>query len=338
VSPARWLRDHAANDRLLAVHVPLGTRTDARVRDLPALLRPADLVVINDAATLPASIVVRHADERFELRLASRVVDGSAWGVAFGAGNWRTPTELRGIAPRVEEGDALTIDGTGVTGHVVERLHGRLVRVDWEVPTAQLLAAIYAHGRPIQYSHVDRELPLWAVQTPFASRPWGVEMASAGRAIGPSMVSSLRAANISVAWLTHAAGLTSTGDPELDAMLPLAEDFEIPLETVRAVGTARARGGRVIAVGTTVVRALESASETGMPRPGPGTATRKLDSSYCRRVVDGLLTGFHESGSTHLRLLSAFAPAELLTETYRHADREGYLCHELGDVNLILAS
>ena len=120
-------------------------------------------------------------------------------------------------------------------------------------------------------------------------------------------------------------------------MLPLPEDYEVPAETVLAVERTRARGGRVIAMGTTVVRALESAASSGRLVAGAGTATLKLDPTYVRRVVDGIVTGFHEEGSSHLRLLGAFAPKELLASAYEHATRAGYLCHELGDVNLVVA-
>ena len=338
MSPARWLRDRPADDRLLAVDVASGARVDAHVRDLPSFLRAGDVVVVNDAATLPASLDVRRGDELFELRLASRISESSGWAVAFGAGSWRTPTEKRAMPPELKVGDALVVVRTDVVLHVTESLLGRLVRISWESSQEDVLGAVYAEGRPIQYSHVDRDMPLWAIQTPLASRPWAVEMPSAGRSLGPTIVSGLRHIGVEVHRLTHAAGLSSSGDPRLDAMLPLEEDYEIPVETAVAVNAARDRGGRVIAVGTTVVRALESAGPNGRVEPGAGAATLKLDALYRRRVVDGLVTGFHEKGSSHLRLLSAFAPEALLASTYEHAETMGYLCHELGDVNLVVGA
>jgi S-adenosylmethionine:tRNA ribosyltransferase-isomerase len=338
VSPARWLRDRPAEDKLLAVDVATGARVDAHVRDLPSFLRAGDVVVVNDAATLPASLEVRRGDERFELRLASRLRASSGWAVAFGAGSWRTPTEQRARPPELRPGDALTVVRTEVALRVTEAVRGRLVRISWESTDEAVLCAVYAEGRPIQYSHVDRDLPLWAVQTPLASRPWAVEMPSAGRSIGPAIVSDLRNIGVLVHRLTHAAGLSSTGDPRLDAMLPLEEDYEIPEETAAAVNAAHDRGGRVIAVGTTVVRALESAGASGRVEAGAGSATLKLDAQYRRRIVDGIVTGFHERGSSHLRLLAAFAPETLLASTYEHAETTGYLCHELGDVNLIVGA
>lgn len=337
MTPARWVRGDAAGDRLLAVDVGDASQVDAHVRDLPSLLRPGDLVVVNDAATLPASLPARIGDVRFELRLASRLGRDVTWAVAFGAGSWRTPTERRVLPPALGDGARILLEGTGVSA-LVASARRRLLRLRWDAPTKEVLDAVYAIGRPIQYSHLERELPMWAVQTPLASRPWAVEMPSAGRALGPGVIAALRARAIAVRSLTHAAGLSSTGDPELDALLPLPEDYELPEATAEAIVATRRDGGRVIAIGTTVVRALESAGAAGTLVAGPGTATLKLEPGYRRRVVDGILTGFHEEGSSHLRLLAAFAPPGLLASAYAHAERAGYLCHELGDVNLLLAA
>jgi len=140
---------------------------------------------------------------------------------------------------------------------------------------------------------------------------------------------------VSLAWLTHAAGLSSTGDAALDAALPLPERYEVPEATVEAVARARAAGGRVVAVGTTVVRALESAAQDGRLRAGRGLATLRIDGGFRPRVVDGLLTGLHEDGTSHFELLKAFAPAAFLEPALRHAAEAGYLGHEFGDALLI---
>ncbi len=126
-----------------------------------------------------------------------------------------------------------------------------------------LWAALYREGRPVQYSYLAHDLPLWAVQTVYAARPWAFEMPSAGRPLSWEILLALRRKGVRWASLTHAAGLSSTGDPAIDAALPLAERYDIPAATVRAVADTRARGGRVIAVGTTVVRALEGAAVEG---------------------------------------------------------------------------
>jgi S-adenosylmethionine:tRNA ribosyltransferase-isomerase len=138
--------------------------------------------------------------------------------------------------------------------------------------------------------------------------------------------------------LTHAAGPSSTGDPALDARLPLPEAYEIPEGTAAAVGDARARGSRVVAAGTTVVRALESAWSGGRVRAGAGVARLRLDAAHALRAVDALLTGMHEPGSSHFALLTAFAPAEVLERAHAAAEAAGYRAHEFGDSMFVCAA
>jgi S-adenosylmethionine:tRNA ribosyltransferase-isomerase len=143
---------------------------------------------------------------------------------------------------------------------------------------------------------------------------------------------------VDVAVLTHAAGLSATGDPVLDDALPLPERYEIPEATVAAITDARAGGGRVVAVGTTVVRALEgsAASNRGRVRAGAGVTDLRIGSSHRPQVVDGLLSGIHDPGSSHFELLTAFAPRAFLESAAQHAEAAGYLAHEFGDACLVL--
>jgi S-adenosylmethionine:tRNA ribosyltransferase-isomerase len=184
---------------------------------------------------------------------------------------------------------------------------------------------------------VRAPLALWHVQTAYASRPWAAEAPSAGRPLTWRLLLEARRRGVGLATVTHAAGLSSTGEPALDAALPLPERFDVPRETVAAVGRTRAAGGRVVAVGTTVVRALESARDgAGALRAGEGEARLRIDGRFRRRVVDGLLTGIHQPGESHFDLLQAFAPEPLLRRALAHAEAEGYLAHEFGDSCLIL--
>jgi S-adenosylmethionine:tRNA ribosyltransferase-isomerase len=177
-------------------------------------------------------------------------------------------------------------------------------------------------------------------------------MPSAGRPLSWEILFALRRRGIELASLTHAAGLSSTGEPALDQALPLPERYDLPEPTVQAVAAARARGGRVIAVGTTVVRALEGAARAleregatpgtlrdgaapGTLRPGSGITDLVLGPDTELRICDGILTGIHGPGESHFRLLAAFCPTEALAAAFRHASRAGYLCHEFGDLSLI---
>jgi S-adenosylmethionine:tRNA ribosyltransferase-isomerase len=196
-------------------------------------------------------------------------------------------------------------------------------------------AALYRVGKPVQYAHVPARLALWDVQNVYASRPWAVEMPSAGRTLRAETILALRGRGIGVARVTHAAGLSSTGDPAIDALLPLTERYHVPTQTAAAVNTARRRGGRIVAVGTSVVRALESASRSGTVAAGGGVTDLRLGPGVRRRVVDALLTGVHEEGTSHFALLGAFASARRLDDLTDVTARERLLGHEFGDAWLV---
>jgi S-adenosylmethionine:tRNA ribosyltransferase-isomerase len=335
MNAATWPREDPLAERLLVVDSAAGSYEDARVRDLPRLLRRGDLVVVNDAATLPASLFGETEGARIEVRLATR--RGDLWTcVAFGAGDWRTRTEDRAPPPVLVPGQRIVFDAS-LSADVVSVPSARLVELEFRPGGASFLEALYRLGHPIQYAYVKHALPLWAVQTSYASRPWAVEMPSAGRPLTWSLLSELRARGIEVARVTHAAGLSSTGDKELDAKLPLPERSDIPEPTVRAVARTRARGGRVIAVGTSVVRALEGrVMLRGELLSGEADTDLVMGPGYRRRVVDGLLTGIHEPTASHYALLRTFVAADVLYEAYDHAGNAGYLNHEFGDSSLIL--
>lgn len=179
-------------------------------------------------------------------------------------------------------------------------------------------------------------LALWSVQTAFAARPWAAEMPSAGRPLSWSTLLELRRRGVEIAALTHAAGLSQVGDPALDALLPLPERYDLPASTVAAIAHTHARGGRVIAAGTTVVRALEGCfAEQGALRPGHGETSLLLHAGFVPRVVDGLLTGMHDPSESHFHLLRAFASEPVLLAAWRHASAAGYLQHEFGDATLL---
>jgi S-adenosylmethionine:tRNA ribosyltransferase-isomerase len=257
----------------------------------------------------------------------------------FGAGDHRTPTEERPPPPRLAAGAALDL-GPDLEA-VIERVwpaSARLVDLRFRAGAARLWAALYRHGRPIQYAYVPDPLALWDTQTRYAARPVCAEMPSAGRPLTWEVLLELGRRGVGVAALTHAAGISSTGDAALDALLPLPERYEIPAETVRAVRAARQGGGRVIAVGTTAARALEGAAARGGGElaAGAGVTDLVIRRETQLRVVDGLLTGMHGPKESHYRILEALAPRDLLRRAHAHAEAEGYLAHEFGDATLVL--
>lgn len=340
MTPVPWPRDEPLDERLLVLDPRTGDRRDARVRDLPRHLAPGDLLVVNDAATVPASLAaLTSRGEAVELRLAAHLDDARWRAALLGAGDWHTRTEHRPAPPPVAAGERLHVaPELDVLVEEVDPLRPRLLVVRFSLRGAALWAALYRRGRPVQYAHVDRALSLWHVQTPFASRPWAVEMPSAGRPLTWALLGELRRREVRLARVTHAAGLSSTGDPAIDAALPLPERFDVPGATVQAIAETRRAGRRVVAAGTTVVRALEGSAllHGGELRAGEGTTDLHIDAQFRPRIVDGLLTGLHELGSSHRQLMQAFAPEPMLARAWDHADARGYQDHEFGDVCLVL--
>jgi S-adenosylmethionine:tRNA ribosyltransferase-isomerase len=321
--------------RLLVIDAAGGMRHAAR-GTLLEFLRPGDLVVANDAATLPASLHGRHAPSGapIEVRLAARASlsrdDVRFAAVVFGAGDWRTRTEERPLPPRLAPGETLALGPLTAT---VDALlgHARLVALRFQGSPDAVWAGIARHGRPIQYAYLSEALALWDVWTPLAALPVAFEPPSAGFALDWSLLAAMRLRAVDFATITLAAGISSTGDPALDARLPLDEPYRVPFATAAAMRRAKATGARVIAVGTTVVRALEHSQG----RPGDGVADQRIGPGTPLGVVDAILSGTHEPGESHYQLLRAFAEDATLAGVIAELEARGYRTHEFGDSMLV---
>jgi S-adenosylmethionine:tRNA ribosyltransferase-isomerase len=275
--------------------------------------------------------------QAIEVRLAARpspavyeISDFSA--VIFGEGDFHLRTEDRPLPPPLAPEDRLELGPLRAT---VERIldHPRLVTLHFDGSPVEIWEGLTRHGRPIQYSHLQDPLRLWDVWTPIAGPPVAFEPPSAGFALDWRALAAMRAGGIEFATITHAAGISSTGDPELDRRLPFDEPYRIPKSTALAVECARSRGGRVVAIGTTVVRALEHASDSpaGRLRAGDGVATGRIGPGSRLRVVDAILTGVHEPGAGHYELLRAFADDRTLARAGQELEAGNYRTHEFGD-------
>ena len=307
-------------------------------RALATFLQADDCVIANDAATLPASLHGIHdrTGETIEVRLAGRpslapdeVARFSA--IMFGSGDFRTPTEARAAPPGLLPDDRLTLGP--LTAIVVRFLgHPRFVELRFDGSAAHIWHAFALHGKPVQYAHLDSPLALWDIWTPIAAQPVAFEPPSAGFGLDWRFVESLRARRIPFATLTHAAGLSSTGDAGLDRRLPFDEPYRIPAATAALIQATRARQGRVVAIGTTVVRALEhAASVDGIVHAGDGVATQRIGSDTRLRVVEVIVSGTHEPGSSHYELLRAFADDATLDRVTTALEGHHYRTHEFGD-------
>ena len=319
--------------RMLVSRRSSGEISHHAFRDLPGLLLPGDLLVVNDTGTLPAAV---RASRELAVHFSSPLPDG-AWLV-----------ELRQVKDKIS-----IPNGHGCVGQLISLPCGAVLTLEGQA-TARLWRArlsvavlpyLLRHGVPIRYSYVRRDWALTSYQTVFAQRPGSAEMPSASRPFTPSVVTQLVARGVLIAPLTLHAGVSSLEADED----PYPEPYDVPPATARLVNHVRAHGGRVIAAGTTVVRALETAA---LPRAdgrsgrsggsgGPVAASAGWTSHVVTpqtgvKVVDGLLTGLHEPRSSHLRMLAAFAGPELLSRCYETAISYGYLWHEFGDVHLLL--
>ncbi|MBA2450965.1 MAG: S-adenosylmethionine:tRNA ribosyltransferase-isomerase [Chloroflexi bacterium] len=306
----RMLVSYRADDRI--VH--------ARFANLPNFLERGDLVVLNDSATLPAELTARQSDgSELDLHLSTRL-----------------PSRLWVVEPRrarVAVGERLLLpEGGAATLLGPYSGSDRLWVARLELP-APLLRYLARWGRPITYSYVDRAWPLEMYQTVYAAEPGSAEMASAGRPFTCELLDRLAERGVSTARLTLHTGVASLEKDEP----PYEEAYRVPPETADAVRRTREAGGRVIAVGTTVVRALETAANAeGRVVAGRGWTGLVITPERGVRVVDGLLTGFHEPKATHLAMLDAIAGRRHVARAYQAALEHGYLWHEFGDVHLML--
>lgn len=304
----------------------------ARFRDLGEELQPGDLVVVNTSDTLPAAVDgVRAGGEPVVVHVSSPRPDGT-WVVELRRPDGRGPVRDGRVGEVVVlvSGTELRLDQPEPTpgSHLGPRLWRVRLRLDG--PLEDELGRI---GRPVAYGYLDGRWPLSAYRTVFGRHPGSAEMASAGRPFTDRMVTDLVTRGIVLAPVRLHAGVSSleVGEP------PQPERFEVPAATARLVEHTRRSDRRVVAVGTTVVRALESAARPdGAVEPARGWTDLVLGPRRRARVVDGLVTGWHERDSSHLALLEAVAGTELVTAAYEVAASEGYLLHEFGDSCLLL--
>lgn len=311
--------------RLLVSRRSTGEVSHHEFRDLPALLDPGDLLVVNTSATLPAAVRLDRISVHFSTPVPG--ADDRLWLVELRRLTGKTSHPYTGGSP----GEWIPLPG-GATLTLVGRETDRL----WQARlSTDVVPYLRRHGVPIRYGYVRRDWPSAAYQTAFAfDRSTGsAEMPSAARPFTPELVTRLVSRGVHIAPITLHTGVAS---PEAHEP-PYAERYEVPEPTAALVEHVRSRGGRVIGVGTTAVRALEtSVDAAGHVRASTGWTEHVVTPEGGVRAVDGLLTGLHEPKSSHLMMLTAIAGRDVLAATYEAALAERYLWHEFGDVNLIM--
>jgi S-adenosylmethionine:tRNA ribosyltransferase-isomerase len=313
--------------RLLVV-TPAGVR-HSRFHDLGEHLRPGDLVVVNTSGTLPAAVNGRRRGGRPVVVHFATILDDGTWVVEV-----RPARRAVGPLTDLVAGEQIDLpDGVELTV-VAEHPSGQRRLWRAKVPVdGGVVAFLNRVGHPIRYSYVRGRFPLAAYQTVFAHEPGSAEMPSAARPFSAELVTDLVSRGITIAPLLLHTGVSSqeAGEP------PQPERFRVPEHTARLVNATREWGGRVLAVGTTATRALESAADDdGRVQPRAGWTDLVLGPQRAARVVTGLITGWHAPGASHLQLLQAVAGTELVDAAYAEALRERYRWHEFGDSCLLL--
>lgn len=305
--------------------------SDHRFRDLPTLLAPGDLVVVNTSATLPAALMATRDGRPAPVHVSTALDDG------------RWVIEIRradGTGPALDArtGDVLSLPGglrLDLERPFPERPSAGASRLWTACPSRATTPAEYlpAHGHPVEYRYLAGSYPLTDHQTVYADAPGSAEMPSAGRPFTEHLLVRLMTRGVAVAPLTLHAGVSSPEPHEP----PQPERYEVPEATARLVRATRRGGGRVIAVGTTVVRALETAADAGgRVWAASGWTDLVLGPDRPADAVDGLITGLHPPEASHLMLLEAVSGRTLLERAYDHALEAGYLWHEFGDSMLLL--
>jgi S-adenosylmethionine:tRNA ribosyltransferase-isomerase len=320
-----------ARDAVRLLDANAETLIHARFHELAQLLAPGDVVVINVSATLPAAVAGRREDGRaVRVHFATRAPElGERWRVV----ELRTPDGSR--PARGSAGETIELAGGAADLELVAPYASgsRLMLAQLSVGAPKIHELLERHGEPIRYGYVPRAWPLAEYQNVYAITPGSAEMPSAGRPFTPRLMNALAAAGVAVAPISLHTGVSS---PERHEP-PFPEQYAVPAATARIVNGTRAAGGRVIAVGTTVVRALETvADERGRVTADEGWTKLVIDPARGVRAVDGLITGWHEPEASHLLMLEAIAGEDLLRRSYRSALQNGYLWHEFGDSHLIL--
>jgi S-adenosylmethionine:tRNA ribosyltransferase-isomerase len=316
-------RDHV---RMMVLDKKTGDVSHDKFFRLADYLKPGDLVVMNNSRTVPAILkagLYRNSkliEEEAEIRLARRRNE-ETWDVLI-------------VTDRVKLGDILQFS-SDLSAVVIDMKEGSpLKTILFSKKGTDLFNSIYAFGEPVRYEYINHPWGLDYYQTVFASHPGSVEMPSAGRAFSWELLFNLQHKGIELDFIQLHTGLSYLLDDEVETSpTDNYEEYHLSEKTIEKIRKTKAAGRRVIAVGTTVVRALESAGVTGELH---GVTNLYINQNFPLKMVDGIITGFHEPKASHLDMLTAFVPQDLLWSAYEEAIDQQYLWHEFGDMNLIL--
>lgn len=303
----------------------------SRFREFASFLEPGDLAVVNTSGTRAAAVDATLSGGEAIVIHVSTELPGGLWMVEPRRRIGNGSTEPLRLDP--PETTVATLTGGARLRLLQPAPASRRLWLAAVIDDGDLAAVLAEHGRPIRYSYVDRDWPIEDYQTVFSNEPGSAEMPSAARPFTDEIVSALIRRGVGIASITLHTGVSSLEGDEL----PYAEQFTVSAPTAAIVNATHASDGHVIAVGTTVVRALETATDAhGTVHPASGLTDTVITPARGVRAVDGLLTGWHEPRSSHLAMLEAIGGRDLLLDAYVAAWDAGYLWHEFGDSHLLV--
>lgn len=309
-------RDHV---RMMTIDRKSGKVIHDSFNHLADYVKPGDMIVLNNSRTIPAALRATIHNQEIEVRLA-RCLSETSW-------------EALVLFDNVEIGDCLQFSDELFAVVIDRKRDSPLLVLRFSISGLSLFQHVYSLGEPIRYEYIEESWDLHYYQNVYGTVPGSVELASAGRAFSWEMLLDLQKRGIQLSYLQLHTGLSYLNDNDQLSPKENIERYDIPQETMAAVLKTKASGGKVIAVGTTVVRALESAVSTGI---SSGETALYIDAAFPLEIVDGIITGFHEPEASHLDMLTAFISPEILFNAYGEAIREKYLWHEFGDINFII--
>ncbi|MBM7585153.1 S-adenosylmethionine:tRNA ribosyltransferase-isomerase [Bacillus pakistanensis] len=321
--PKEILGKNREDVRLMVLNTDNGGSIHTHFNNITDFFEEGDLLVFNNSRTIPAVLDAKRRNQTLELRLSRKTTESCWEGILLGG--------------LYQIGDELTFD-QGLSGRIIGvGSEPPLVKIEFSLKGSELLDHIYRIGQPIRYEYIDSPWPLESYQTAYASVPGSVEMPSAGRAFSWGIMNKLKEKGVQLSFLSLHAGLSYYGNDQWPTPTEHPEEYIIPTETAELINQTKRKKKRIIAVGTTVVRALETVGrENPIMISKKGITNLYIDQSFSLKIVDGLLTGFHEPEASHLALLSAFVKKDKLLNAYREAIELGYYWHEFGDMNLII--
>jgi S-adenosylmethionine:tRNA ribosyltransferase-isomerase len=345
------------NTQVLVVDKSKDQYTKIPLIEIVNFLNKNDVLVINDSSTIPSSLSGYYYGIPIELRLTNLIsqneevklieeLDFSQWqAIIYGFGTWREKTEDRFKFTNLSVGDIIYIGTLSAEITEIDPEFQFFIRLKFHSldPTKSIINQLYSNGKPIQYSYLQEDLEIWDQQTIFAGFPLSVEPPSSAFQFSWSIVKKIQQKGVQIIPITHAAGISSTGDLELDKKLPLPEYYKISDSSAKHLNNAIESNKRIIALGTTVVRALESnwrlseKKETNDKKiiPGLFSTNLKINEQNKPLLIKGIVSGLHIPCTSHYTLVQQFSTEELLLKSSNYAINEKLRFHEYGDLSFI---